>query len=67
VDEAYQGQGVATYMFNLLIKAAKERGIQGFTADVLASNRAMMAVFEKGGHPVQRPFGAWRIPSGDPL
>jgi acyl-CoA hydrolase/GNAT superfamily N-acetyltransferase len=53
VDEAYQGKGVATFMFNLLIKAAKERGIQGFIADVLASNRAMMAVFEKGGYPVQ--------------
>jgi RimJ/RimL family protein N-acetyltransferase len=67
VDEDYQGQGVATYMFNRLIQAAKERGIQGFIADVLASNRAMMAVFEKGGLSGQRPPGAWRIPSGDPL
>lgn len=49
VDEAYQGSGIASYMYKMLTRLAKERGIQGFTADVLSTNKAMMKVFEKGG------------------
>ena len=49
VDERYQGLGVASYLYKMLIRCAKERGIKGFTADILASNKAMMNVFEKGG------------------
>jgi hypothetical protein len=30
------------------MRISKDRGVQGFTADVLASNKAMMKVFEKG-------------------
>jgi acyl-CoA hydrolase/GNAT superfamily N-acetyltransferase len=52
VDEKYQGLGIATYLYKMLIRYAKDRGIQGFTADVLASNRAMMHVFERGGEIV---------------
>ena len=48
VDEKYQNLGIATFLYHLLVRVAKKRGIQGFTADVLASNRAMMKVFEKG-------------------
>ena len=53
VDEAYQGYGIATYLYQMLARLAKERGAQGMTADVLASNRAMLKVFEKGDFPVQ--------------
>lgn len=49
VDEQYQGLGIATYLYTMLVRLAKERGIHGFTASVLASNKAMMKVFEKGG------------------
>jgi acyl-CoA hydrolase len=49
VDEQFSGFGIATYLYKMLIRLAKERGLQGFTADVLSSNAAMMAVFEKGG------------------
>ena len=49
VDESYQGHGIASFMYRHLVKLAKERGLQGFKADVLASNRAMMKVFEKEG------------------
>ena len=49
VDEKYNGKGIATYLYLLLIRLAKERGLQGFTANVLASNRSMMKVFEKEG------------------
>lgn len=49
VDEAYQGKGIASYLYRQLIRLAKERGIQGFTADVLTSNASMMKVFERYG------------------
>jgi len=50
VDEAYQGLGIASFLFQLLMRLAKERGVEGFTADVLFSNQAMMKVFRKGTH-----------------
>jgi len=53
VDEKYQGKGIATFIFLLLIEIAKEKGIKGFTADVLASNKPMMRVFEKSPYPVE--------------
>ncbi len=53
VDEKYQGIGIASYLYAMLIRLAKERGLQGFTADVLTSNKSMMKVFEKGGQVVK--------------
>jgi len=53
VDEQYQGLGIASYLYKMLIRCAKDRGIQGFTADILASNKAMMNVFEKGGEVIK--------------
>jgi len=53
VDGDYEGLGIATYMLARLMKLAKERGILGFTADVLASNKGMMRVFEKSGLTVE--------------
>ena len=53
VDEEYQNLGIATYLYKLLMRLAKERGLQGFTADVLPANKEMMRVFEKGGTEVK--------------
>jgi GNAT superfamily N-acetyltransferase len=53
VDEEYQGLGIATYLYLLLVRLAKERGLEGFTADVLFSNQSMMKVFRKGELPVK--------------
>jgi len=53
VDEKYQGSGVGTYLFELLVKIAKSRGIKGFTADVLTDNKSMMKVFEKNQYPLR--------------
>lgn len=52
VDEDYQGHGIATFLFQMLARLAKERGAVTMTADVLSSNRAMLKVFEKGDFPV---------------
>jgi len=54
VDEAYQGRGIASFLFEMLIRIALERGgIEGFTADVLADNKAMMKVLEKSPYPLK--------------
>ena len=63
VEEKYQGVGIATYLYESLIRIAKERGLHGFTADVLASNKSMLKVFEKGKYPVQMSLaqGAYEL------
>ena len=53
VDEEYHNKGIASYLFELLIRTAREEGVKGFTADVLASNKAMLKVYEKSPFPVQ--------------
>ena len=53
VDEDYHSKGIASYLFELLIRTAREEGIQGFTADVLSTNKAMLKVYEKSPFPVQ--------------
>jgi acyl-CoA hydrolase/GNAT superfamily N-acetyltransferase len=52
VDENHQKSGIATYLYQLLVKIARERGLSEFVADVLFSNTAMMKVFRKGTLPV---------------
>jgi RimJ/RimL family protein N-acetyltransferase len=53
VDEQYQGYGIATFMLKMLIRLAKERGLRGFKADVLSTNKSMLKVFEKSGLTVE--------------
>jgi acyl-CoA hydrolase/GNAT superfamily N-acetyltransferase len=53
VDEEYQNLGISTYLYKKLIELAKEKGLKGFTADVLSSNREMMKVFGKFGLEVK--------------
>jgi acyl-CoA hydrolase/GNAT superfamily N-acetyltransferase len=76
VDEQYQGRGIATYLYKMLIRLAKERGLKGFTAEVLDTNKSMMKVFEKGEPQVNAslqngvyrltiPFKARQSPPGD--
>jgi GNAT superfamily N-acetyltransferase len=52
VDEKYQGIGIGSYLYEMLIRLAKDRGLKGFTAEVLQANQNMMKVFEKGQLPV---------------
>ncbi|QTA90585.1 GNAT family N-acetyltransferase [Desulfonema magnum] len=63
VDEHYKGLGIATYLYKLLVHLAKKQGIQGFTADVMASNKGMIKVFEKGDQPIQAnmQYGTYRL------
>lgn len=63
VDEAYGGLGIATFLYRMLIRLGKERGIEGFAADVLSTNKAMMKVFEKAGPPFKAKleYGAYSL------
>ena len=53
VDEQYQRLGIASFMYKMLIRLARERGIRGLTAEVLFSNLGIMKVFRKGDLPVK--------------
>ncbi len=53
VDENYQGQGIASFLFEALIRTAREQGIEWFTADVIADNKAMLKVFERAPFPIR--------------
>jgi acyl-CoA hydrolase/GNAT superfamily N-acetyltransferase len=53
VDENCQGRGIASFLFEMLIRVAREQGIKGFTADVIADNKAMLKVFEKAPFPIR--------------
>lgn len=53
IDEAYSGQGIATFLLILLIHIALPRGVKGFTADVLADNKPMLEVFKKSPFPMK--------------
>ncbi|UCE51180.1 MAG: GNAT family N-acetyltransferase [Desulfobacterales bacterium] len=52
VEEKYQGLGIATYLYEMLILLAKQRGLKGFSAEVLQPNKGMMKVFERGHLPI---------------
>lgn len=54
VDEKYQQFGIASTMYEMLVRLAKERGIKGFVAEILASNIGMVKVFKNGQLPANR-------------
>jgi len=52
VHPDWQGKGIGVFMLRKLIDVAKEKGISGFTAEVLAVNRKMLNVFHKSGYSI---------------
>jgi acyl-CoA hydrolase/RimJ/RimL family protein N-acetyltransferase len=49
VDPRWQGCGLGTLLQARTIEYARTHGVRGFTADVLAVNAAMLAVFRRSG------------------
>ena len=49
VRDEWQNRGVGTLLMRRMIELARARGLGGFTADVLARNKAMMAIFQNSG------------------
>jgi len=54
VDRNFSGQGIAGRVLRHLTAIARENGIAALTAEVLADNKAMLAVFAKSGLPMQQ-------------
>lgn len=53
VRDDWQGRGIGKALFQRLARLARDRGVLGFTADVLANNGYMLAIFERSGYPVE--------------
>lgn len=49
VSDDYQRRGIGTHMLHFLMRVARERRINGFHANVIAGNMAMMRVFQRSG------------------
>jgi acyl-CoA hydrolase/GNAT superfamily N-acetyltransferase len=47
VRDDWQDKGIGGYLVNRLVEVARQRGIEGFTADVLVHNTRMMHVFHR--------------------
>jgi acyl-CoA hydrolase/RimJ/RimL family protein N-acetyltransferase len=50
VDPDWQGVGLGGVLHSRLVEYAGERGVRGFTADVLVRNSSMLRVFQRGGY-----------------
>jgi acyl-CoA hydrolase/N-acetylglutamate synthase-like GNAT family acetyltransferase len=48
VQDKWQRKGIGTFLFRYLLRIARRNGIRGFTAEVLADNKPMQNVFNKG-------------------
>jgi len=58
-----RGRGIGTALMRRMIEVGRKRGLAGFTAEVAASNRPMLAVFEKSGLRLQTELrnGSFRM------
>ena len=54
VADEHHGRGISTLLLEHLAAIARLNGIVRFTAEVLADNRPMLAVFAKAGWPMSR-------------
>lgn len=78
VRDDWQGQGVGTHLLGYLLQIARDRGVAGFTAEILSENRKMLHLFHKYGlniqsslrdgvYSVQMPFPSVETePEGEP-
>ncbi len=56
VHDKWQRKGIGTFMLQQLIRIARRNGIRGFTAEVLAENKGMQAVFAKSNCKLSTRF-----------
>jgi RimJ/RimL family protein N-acetyltransferase len=54
VDDAHQGQGIASAVMRHLVAIARDAGLKELVAEVLPDNASMLKVFERCGLPMQR-------------
>ena len=53
IEDRHQGRGLGSVFLEHIAAAARERGVGRFVADVLPSNRRMLAVFRDAGYVVR--------------
>lgn len=53
VADEWQNHGIGSFLFTHLAAIARRNGIAGFTAEILAENKAMQAVFHNSGFKVR--------------
>lgn len=56
VRDEWQGRGLGAALFRGLVALARQQGLRGFTADVLAANGRMLALFRHSGLVVTDSF-----------
>ncbi len=56
VSDHHQGQGLGSILLEHLAAAARENGVDKFSAEVLPENRKMIQVFSEAGYEVHRHF-----------
>jgi acetyl coenzyme A synthetase (ADP forming)-like protein len=61
VADELQGRGAATRLLEQLAARAAEAGVEGFVAEVLPENSAMLAVFRDAGFEVSRTLGGGEV------
>jgi len=54
IADAHQGRGLGSVLLEHIAAAARERGVERFTADVLPQNGRMLAVFREAGYDVSQ-------------
>ncbi|MFB9902586.1 bifunctional acetate--CoA ligase family protein/GNAT family N-acetyltransferase [Allokutzneria oryzae] len=54
VEDAHQGRGLGSILLEHLAAAARETGLHGFVAEVLAENGQMVRVFRDAGYSISR-------------
>lgn len=58
VRDDWQNRGIGTHLMNKLFEIAREKGVDGLKADVLAGNKKMLHVFHKCGYLVHSTLEA---------
>ncbi|STX01726.1 succinyl-CoA synthetase subunit alpha [Kocuria rosea] len=56
ISDAHQGRGIGSILLEHLAAAARENGIDHFSAEVLPENRKMLRVFAEAGYELTRKF-----------
>jgi acetyl coenzyme A synthetase (ADP forming)-like protein len=56
IDDQHQGRGIGSMLLELLAAAAREAGIERFTAEVLPDNQRMLRVFHDAGYRTDDTF-----------
>ncbi len=61
VADEYQRRGIGTYLLRFLVRLARERGLRGFRATVIASNTGMVKVFQKSGYVLHTEYDSGTV------